>query len=247
MKKNILLTLLYMATVCPLSAQTLISVINDKNKTETQKINELKSLLAKGTPVDTRIQDIPHMTPLMRAADLGNLKIAELLLDYPQDIDATDDFGTTALFYAARKGYIDIVRLLLLNGANVTKINKGGDTIILDMIRKYGANLEEAQKGSRADQFKQNIVKIIDQFINAGANINTKSKEGHTPIIWAALYNIWPLVDALKVKGADLTGLERHLPADQKNKPLTAQEKKYFDQLRQDIKNYSLEEGWFKL
>jgi ankyrin repeat protein len=248
MKLKLLLLLLSLLIVdCSLYCQTPVSIISDKSKTEDQKIKDLKILLDKGTSVDTRSADIPKLTPLMRAADLGNKKVFEFLLGYAPDINAMDDNGSSALFYAARKGHLEIVRLLLINGAEVKKVTKDGNTILLDIFRKYGANLEEAQKESRTEQFKKNILTIVDLLAKAGADINAKSREKKTPIMWAALYNVWPAVDLLKSNDADLTGLEQHLPVDQKNKPLTPQEKQYFEKLRKDIKNYAIEEGWHRL
>lgn len=242
--KLLIISLSFLILDYPLYCQTLVSIISDRTKTEDQKIKDLKLLLDTGSSVDTKSLDIPKLTPLMRAADLGNKKVFEFLLNYAPDVNATDDNGATALFYAARKGYLDIVRLLLINGADVKKVTRDGNTILLDIFRKYGANLEEAQKESRAEQFKRNILTIVDSLIDAGADINAKSREQKTPIRWAALYNIWPAVDLLKKRGANLTGLETELPVDQKNKPLKPEDKKYFDQLRKAIKDYSLKEDW---
>lgn len=248
MKLKVLLLFLSLLIIdCPLNCQTLVSIISDRTKTEDQKIKDLKILLDKGISVDTRSADIPKLTPLMRAADLGNKKVFEFLLGYAPDINAVDDNGSSALFYAARKGHLEIVRLLLINGADVKKVTKDGNTVLLDIFRKYGANLEEAQKESRVEQFKKNIITIVDLLLKAGADIDAQSREKKTPIRWAALYNVWPAVDLLKSNGADLTGLEAELPVDQKNKPLKPEEKRYFDQLRNEIKRYNLEEGWSKL
>ena len=54
------------------------------------------------------------MTALMWAAALGRLELVQLLLaQFEIDITATDNFGDTALHYAARNGYANIVALLL--------------------------------------------------------------------------------------------------------------------------------------
>ena len=38
------------------------------------------------------------------------------------DINATDDAGATALIYAARAGYVGVIKQLLAHGASATKV-----------------------------------------------------------------------------------------------------------------------------
>ena len=42
------------------------------------------------------------------------------------DINATDDAGATALIYAARAGYVGVIKQLLAHGASATKEGYGG-------------------------------------------------------------------------------------------------------------------------
>lgn len=264
--KKILLSLLFLISqpLIAMMSPSLIKIISDQNKTEQQIVNELKPILAKGVDVNKPSQDIPYFTPLMRAADLGYLKVTELLMDHGAQLNATDNLGSTALFYAARKGHLPIVELLLLNGADATMINKQGNTIVLDILRSYGANLDETKKPHsklKPDTFRANIYEIIKRLVQNGADLNrqgSNQESRRTPIMWAAFFREWPLVQLLKDKGADLSlkdingkGLDFYLP-DAKNDPkvynaLSASDKKYLEQLRNDIKNYSLEYGWTRL
>ena len=60
-------------------------------------------------------------TPLQKAAEVGNLKIVQLLMTRGADVNAPPAVrgGATALQLAAIGGYIGIVVVLLDNGANV--------------------------------------------------------------------------------------------------------------------------------
>lgn len=264
MNKQILLLLFLSFSLSAMIGPSLIKIISSPNKTEDQIVAELQPIMQKGVDVNKPSQDIPYFTPLMRAADLGYAKVVEFLLDYAPNIDAIDNLGSTALFYAARKGHLPIVELLLLNGASPQVVNKQGNTILLDILRSYGANLDETKKPSAAlktNAFKANIYQIIRLLIDKGAEVNKKgsaSEGSRTPIMWAAFFREWPLVQLLKDEGADLSlkdlnkqGLDFYLP-NAKNDPrvynaLSASDKKYLEQLGKDIKNYSLEHGWTTL
>jgi ankyrin repeat protein len=67
------------------------------------------------------------------------------------------------LFLACRDGYLDIVKLLILKGANIDQVNNHINAPI--HIAHRNGNLE--------------IVKLL---ILKGANIHIKDKDGYTPI-----------------------------------------------------------------
>jgi ankyrin repeat protein len=68
-------------------------------------------------------------TPLMRAAEKGNIKIAELLLPH-SNANARDRYGDTAMLFAARNGHIKIVELLLPN-ADIEAKNNADETVLM--------------------------------------------------------------------------------------------------------------------
>ena len=69
---------------------------------------------------------------LLRAASAGNADTVRTLLTSPNvDVNGVDDQGNTALILAARLGHNEVVRALLIAGANVRVKNKEGKTALM--------------------------------------------------------------------------------------------------------------------
>jgi hypothetical protein len=89
-------------------------------------------------------------TALMHATENGHLPIAELLLNRGCAIDIQEEYGRTALIWAAAYGRTDVARVLLVRGADLTLIgqhknsrrdtlghaNASGHTAIVELIEK---------------------------------------------------------------------------------------------------------------
>ena len=93
---------------------------------------------------------------LQKAAYNGDLARVKWLLGI--DMDEADSDGCTALWYAADKGYLAIVRCLVEQGADKEKANKHGQTPLhiaswqghLKVVRyllEQGANSDKATNG----------------------------------------------------------------------------------------------------
>lgn len=71
----------------------------------------------------------PHSGLLLQSATrAGNTEIVQLLLERKPDINAQNNYGDTALHWAAYNGNKEIVRLLLDVGADINLINKVNET-----------------------------------------------------------------------------------------------------------------------
>jgi ankyrin repeat protein len=64
------------------------------------------------------------LTPLCSAAMHGHLNIAACLLDADAPVDACERHGSTALMFAAQAGNIQMIRRLLVAGANPNAVNQ---------------------------------------------------------------------------------------------------------------------------
>ena len=74
---------------------------------------------------------------LLRAAYLGNVEVARLLLAHGADLHETDTEGNMAVHQAASEGRRDLMDLLIREGASLTTKNKEGRTAV-DVARVAG-------------------------------------------------------------------------------------------------------------
>ncbi|KAL3493957.1 ankyrin repeat-containing domain protein [Aspergillus germanicus] len=87
---------------------------------EGEGVSELQELSAEFWTRNKGKLDTLHngRTALSLAAQKGNLRVVETLLDRGAYVNAKDDSGQTALFLAAQKGHCKIVETLLGRGAD---------------------------------------------------------------------------------------------------------------------------------
>ena len=83
----------------------------------------LRWLSTLNAPIDT--PDVYGFTPLMRAADNGHYKAVKLLLETGSvDVNAGDEWQNTALHFVIANKNIDVLQLLLQQGADIYKVNR---------------------------------------------------------------------------------------------------------------------------
>jgi hypothetical protein len=123
-------------------------------------------------------------TPLMQAAESGDLEMVRGLLKDGVDVNARNELGDTALLWAVKKGRPDIVRLLLDRGAAVdAKENNGISPLILAAVM------------GRAE--------IVPLLLDRGADINATTRNGDTALIWAVAKGHNKTARLLLDRGAD--------------------------------------------
>lgn len=150
-----------------------------------------------------------------RAAAEGNTKELHRLLDggIPADLLNAELYllglvwDTTALMCAAGKGHAEAVRLLLKAGANVSIKSK--------------AHKEDGGGESQALHFAvgNGNLAVIEELVNAGADVNTQGNWGETPLTMAANKGNVEAVKLLLSRGAK-ANLKTRRKAD--NPPLSA-------------------------
>lgn len=105
---------------------------------------------------DVNIEDHTHLSPLHVIAlkDYADVRIASLLIRRGAHIDALTSRGCTPLILACKSDRYDLVRLLLLNGANPNHCGYNGhtpisavlenckDSFILELLMKAGARID---------------------------------------------------------------------------------------------------------
>src|SRR6266404_3729646 len=99
------------------------------------------------------------MTPLIAAARENRTEMAEFLLSKGADVDARDDDGYTALFYAAYNfgsedangATIPMAKLLLTRGANVNTAAHDGSTPLMWAAAKGEGDIAQVLALAGAD------------------------------------------------------------------------------------------------
>lgn len=140
---------------------------------------------------------------LIRAVAEGDTKaISKLLNRRSLQINQKVNFKgseTYALLEAVRTGNIEIVELLLKNGADpnlqafepaIVTASKNGNCQIVEMLIRYGADIESKiyyDSNALIVAAAEGHDRIVDKLLKAGANINAKSREGTA--IQEACYN----------------------------------------------------------
>ncbi|KAK3363023.1 ankyrin repeat domain-containing protein [Lasiosphaeria hispida] len=100
-----------------------------------------RKLLEQKPPASTRVRDKRGQYPLHRAAAVGSVPMANLLIKNRSPLNATDSSGYTALHHAVAEGHGDTAVALLKAGAETDKKDMDG-CLALDLapdrdVRKY--------------------------------------------------------------------------------------------------------------
>ncbi|OHE73079.1 MAG: hypothetical protein A2007_01140 [Verrucomicrobia bacterium GWC2_42_7] len=116
-------------------------------------------------------------TPLILTAIYGNIDCMRLLLQRGAQVNATDDFGYSALTYAVGENKTACVRLLLGNRANPNICNRFDgwgplhfavmrkSLVIYDLLRKYGATLPQLKNGRTFEGFAEGVDGVLQPFV----------------------------------------------------------------------------------
>ncbi len=102
------------------------------------------------------------VTPLMHAAEKGDLGSVRRLLSEGADVNAKDWMGRTALLHACESGRISpqVIIVLLAAGADPNALDKGGVTALIGAATGLGG--------------KDNSLVILRNLLAAGARTNAK-------------------------------------------------------------------------
>ncbi len=165
---------------------------------------------------DVNAKDSQGYTVLASALDAECLDTAYVLLEHiseMSDINARTQEGHTALMYAEKNGYTDIVRILKNAGAKddnieTALINTAGMTGRMDMIEYFigkGANVNAQDDYGHSALIEATLIedsKIIQYLIDHGADVNIKDNQGVTALSVAQHYGYRDVIDLLNKAGA---------------------------------------------
>ena len=168
----------------------------------------------------------------MGAAEAGNDKCLDVLLDAGADANTGNQLGETALLLTSRYGYGKCVSSLLRAGADVNANDLFSTTSLMNTaveghanctreLLAAGANVNMADHlGYTALIFsaQNGFSECVHELLKAGANLNASSAGGQTALSGAARCDL-KCVDLLIKAGADVNQISKalHYAADYSN------------------------------
>lgn len=142
---------------------------------------------------------------IFEACKTENYAEVKRLIDLGADVNCQNDYGETPLFYCRE---VKIAELLIQHGADVNAVSDTSKLVeercvtpIFNCI--YRLLFDDSFKG-RTPQNEQREVKLIDLFINHGADVNHRNSCGNTPLIYAVKNNYMELTKILLLHSADV-------------------------------------------
>ena len=160
-------------------------------------IQAVKQHLAAGTDVD--MKGNLGETPLFRAFERQNIKMAKLLVDNGADVNAKEGgYGGTPMHLAAAIFDKQFAELLISNGAKVNVKTRnyrfGGPPWAPIHLAAFVGNKD-----------------LVELLITKGVDVNTKDEGGWTPLRYAAVFTgDTEIAELLIANGADVNAKDKN-------------------------------------
>jgi uncharacterized protein len=170
----------------------------------------------------TKSQSNSTVPPLIRASSDGDLAAVKRLIQQGAKVNAVDERGITALYYAVNCHNIDVrvVRELVAAGADMNARTPDNRTPLMNAVSMpYGKPeialelIRAGAKGSVADSqgrtalwiaTTDSSVSVIKALLEADANPNVQGPGGNTPLHLAVINGLIDVARVLLQHGADV-------------------------------------------
>ena len=163
--------------------------------------------------------------PLNVTSRVGSKKIVSLLLEKGMNVNL-GDWGDcdTLLHWAAGFGYLETVKVLVENEANINARNiygltplhysaRRGQLEVTKFLIEKGADINAKDKNSFTPlhwSAKKKCLEVTKFLIEKGADINAKDKYESTPLHWSAKKKCLEVTKCLIEKGADINAKDEY-------------------------------------
>lgn len=167
-----------------------------------QPMADIEKLLSDGASINALSMD--NMTPLMRAACLGQIDTIKWLLEKGAEVDRQAADGSTALMYASFYGHADAVKLLLDNGASFGKVLKEMWSFAAKRSTKSSASLSNRYNALdiAVMQNYPDVIEIIVDHARKKLELEGCVLDLTTPTLIAVFSGNTQALDKLKAMGA---------------------------------------------
>lgn len=157
---------------------------------------------------------------LMNAAEYGNIKVLQELINFNVSVNIASADGCTPLMLAAQNGHIDVVRELLAHGADVHTLDSDGDIALTFAAQKGHSKIvkELLSNGAEINFVGNNYftplmsavsgwvehLETAQELLSNGAKVNLISRGGITALMLAAITGHVKTVQELLTYGAEV-------------------------------------------
>jgi ankyrin repeat protein len=190
---------------------------------ERQDADAVKKLLAQGAKVDCR--NAVGRTPLILAAEAGNLEITRVLVDSGADVNGRSQTptGSTVLSFAVEKGNLKLVEFLLERGAKIDGQGNNGVTplyyaVANDKLEAARFLLERGADpnklalrnnlGNLLTPLMAAVIKgntnMVELLLARGARLEKRNNRGGTVLMEAAKQVPVEIIQLLLARGANV-------------------------------------------
>ena len=137
-----------------------VDVVHDKNpkasfilrqeaRKEKPNIDVIKEAVISGAYIEAMIgRGIMKRTILQYFSSVGNKEAVIILLEANVNLNAQDNFGQTALHWAARKGQLEVLKVLL---------EAGSDRKVIGILGKTAADLAKENNKTQCVEYLQEL------------------------------------------------------------------------------------------
>ncbi|KAM0520619.1 hypothetical protein ACHAPE_003016 [Trichoderma viride] len=162
----------------PLLGEIMISSLPNKDRLA------IFEVLAKNSPqFQVNAADKKGMTPLLFAAEAGDLSIVTWLLEHEADVNATDNLGRSALYFAIKNVHAEVVRELLNWKPQLNNLTTDGQSLIAIAVED---------------------VSIMRMLLDAGIDVELLNSNGHAALHIAVGYEKIEIVKLLVDRKANI-------------------------------------------
>jgi len=157
------------------------------------------------------------------AASNGDFELVKYLIyAHPESVNALDQNGYSALFFAAQKGNPEVVKLLLDNNAAVDQAGAGletplaaacanGNSKIIKMLCAKKANVNARNAFGQTPLMiavRAKMPEAVKRLLEASAQLEARDANGFTPLLTAAASSDAQIFKYLLSKGADVKAVD---------------------------------------
>ena len=153
------------------------------NKYSSLQIDMVQYLIERGADINSNNEGLTALHRCFRNADAER---ARLLLEHDASLTAMYKNGRNALFYAIERGYVDMTRLFLKNGADTNQRDLDGSTMLHSCF----------VRGDSAS------IKMLQALLESGANTKLVNRVSKVPFVVACEERYISAIYLLLQKGA---------------------------------------------